>query len=66
MCPFGVPIRASGRPFTICSMNAAGTVLRVASVSIGPGAIALIRMFEPPSSRASCCVKPLMPTFASP
>src|SRR5437762_9839271 len=62
----GVPIRASGSCETIWSMIWGGTVSRVASVSIGPGAIALMRIADPPSSRASCCVSPLMPTFATP
>src|SRR5436309_7766294 len=41
----------SGSCETIWSMILGGTVSRVASVSIGPGAIALMRIPDPPSSR---------------
>ncbi len=43
-----------------------GVVVRLASVSMGPGAMALIRMFDPPSSVASYWVRPLTPTLARP
>jgi len=41
----GVPIRESGSPLTMSSTISLGVVVRLASVSMGPGAIALIRMF---------------------
>src|ERR1700733_7758561 len=62
----GVPIRDSGSPLTISSTISLGGVVRLASVSMGPGGYALIRMFWPPSSRDSCWVKPLRPTLARP
>ena len=62
----GVPMRDNGIPFTISATISCGVVVRLASVSIGPGAIALIRMFIPPSSRDSCWVRPLTPTLARP
>ena len=62
----GWPMRLSGIRLTMSSTIAAGVVVRLASVSIGPGAMALIRMFCQPSSRDSCWVSPLIPTFARP
>ena len=62
----GVPSRDNGRPLTMSSTISLGVVVRLASVSMGPGAMALTRMFCPPSSRESCWVKPLMPTLARP
>ena len=40
--------------------------VRVAAVSVGPGAIALTRIPMPPSSWASCWVRPFTPTLARP
>ena len=48
------------------SMIDPGTTVREASVSVGPGAMALIRMSEPPSSCASWMVIPLIPVLANP
>ena len=47
-------------------MNASGTTVRDASVSIGPGAMALVRILSPPSSWAICWVIELTPALASP
>ena len=47
-------------------MKARGPRSADASVSMGPGAMALIRMLSPPSSWASCWVSELMPALASP
>ena len=62
----GWPIRPSGSLLTISLTMLCGVDERLASVSMGPGAIALIRMFELPSSVASCWVRPLTPTLARP
>ncbi len=62
----GVPMRCNGIRFTMSLTMLPGVTVRVASVSIGPGAMALIRMFDQPSSVASCCVRLLTPAFASP
>ena len=47
-------------------MKESGTTVREASVSMGPGAMALIRMCWPPSSWAICWVSELTPALASP
>ena len=47
-------------------MKASGTTVRDASVSMGPGAMALVRMLSPPSSWASCWVIEFTPALASP
>jgi hypothetical protein len=62
----GWPMRDNGIRLIISSLISRGVVARLASVSIGPGAMALIRMFCPPSSVASCWVSPLTPTLARP
>ena len=41
-------------------------MLRVASVSVGPGAMAFTRMPQGPSSRASDCVMPFKASLAMP
>ena len=46
--------------------NTSGTTARDASVSVGPGAMALTRMASPPSSWASCWVSEFTPALASP
>lgn len=61
-----MPIRFSGNVLTMSATIFPGVTVRVASVSIGPGAMALTRMFMPPTSWASCWVRPLIPTFARP
>ena len=62
----GWPIRLMARLLRTMSCAASPAWVRVAAVSVGPGAIALTRMFMPPSSWASCWVRPLMPTLARP
>jgi hypothetical protein len=47
-------------------MKTSGTVLRAASVSMGPGAMALTRMFMPPISAASWAVSELIPALERP
>src|SRR4029077_16508902 len=50
----GVPCRLRASDPTSWRMYSSGTTDRAASVSVGPGAMALTRMFIPPSSWASC------------
>jgi hypothetical protein len=59
-------MRDSGMLATRPSRMPSGTTLRVASVSVGPGAIAFTRIFLGPSSRARLCVIAWMASFAMP
>jgi len=60
------PIRDSGMLPRIWLRMKSGTTLRVASVSVGPGATAFTRMFLGPSSRARLCVMACMASLAIP
>ena len=59
-------MRLRASPARIGCMNASGTTVRDASVSMGPGAMALVRMLSPPSSWASCWVIEFTPALARP
>ncbi len=62
----GVPMRLSGIVASSPWMIVSSTVERVASVSVGPGAMALTRMFIGPSSRANDPVIPCSASLAIP
>ena len=62
----GSPMRDSGIPFTMSATISCGVMVRLASVSIGPGAMAFIRMFMPPSSRGQLLGQAVTPTLARP
>src|SRR5581483_4391168 len=61
----GVPRRANGMPATIAWIYSVDVVVRSAGVSVGPGAMPLMRMFCGPSSRASAMVRPFTASFAT-